>query len=176
VGRVSAAPQPWSQEEILAAAVASLTEADIPPDEDDPDGWADPDADSGPPAELAGLTGAEPEELLADVPARPAPPAWPLSYQSPDGPDGQPWPAGFLPRDGSGHGAGFACDTDHTRSYDEDGWTLRVQSGPAVPPSSSAQTLPRLDPRTAQPRRYGLAYSRRAPVHHPAQPAPHLRP
>jgi hypothetical protein len=102
---VPAVPQPWSQEEILAA---SLTEADIPPDQDDPDGWADPDADSGPPAELAGLTGAELEELLADVPARPAPLAWPLSYQSPDGPDGQPWPAGFLPRDGSGHGAGFA--------------------------------------------------------------------
>jgi hypothetical protein len=88
--------------------MASLTEADIPPDEDDPDAWADPD--SGPPAELAGLTGAELEELLADVPARPAPPAWPLSYRSADGPDGQPWPAGFLPRDGSGHGAGFADD------------------------------------------------------------------
>ena len=36
-----------SQEQILEAAVASLTEADIPPDEQD--GWPDPDAD--PPAE-----------------------------------------------------------------------------------------------------------------------------
>ncbi|MDR3033835.1 MAG: hypothetical protein LBV78_12150, partial [Kitasatospora sp.] len=103
-----AAPRPWSQEEILAASAASLTDAGIPPDQDDLDGWADPDRDTGLPAELAGLTDAELDELLADAPARPAPPAWPLSYQSPGGPGGQPWPAGFLPRDGSGHGAGFA--------------------------------------------------------------------
>jgi hypothetical protein len=91
--------------------MASLTEADIPPDEDDLDGWADADPDCGPPAELADLTDAELYELLAAAPAQPAPLAWPLSYQSAEGPGGrpgQPWPAGFLPRDGSGHGAGFA--------------------------------------------------------------------
>lgn len=35
---VPATPHPWSQEEILAAAAASLTQAGIPPDDDDPDG------------------------------------------------------------------------------------------------------------------------------------------
>jgi hypothetical protein len=80
-------PQPESQEEILAAALASLDEHDIPPDE----GWTVPDPDSDPPAELSGLTSAELDELY--------PPRWP--------PD-EFGPAGFLPRDGSGHGSGFA--------------------------------------------------------------------
>ena len=65
---MTAARRPESQEQILEAAVASLTEADIPPDEQD--GWLDPDAD--PPAELAALPDAELEELLGRRPA----PAW----------------------------------------------------------------------------------------------------
>ena len=85
-----AAPHAWSQEEILAAAVASLTEADIPPDEDDQGRWADPDGDR--PDELADLMTPELEQLIAEGPA-PVP---------------EFGPAGFLPRDGSGHGAGFA--------------------------------------------------------------------
>lgn len=85
-----AAPHAWSQEEILAAAVASLTEADIPPDEDDLDSWADPEGDR--PDELADLMTPELEQLIAEGPA-PAPAFG---------------PAGFLPRDGSGLGAGFA--------------------------------------------------------------------
>ena len=107
---MTAARRPESQEQILEAAVASLTEADIPPDEQD--GWLDPDVD--PPAELAALPDAELEELLAAVPPRPAPPAWPLSYRHPDGPGGAPWPAGSGSRDsvngsaGFGNSAGFA--------------------------------------------------------------------
>ena len=87
---VPAAPHPWSQEEILAAAVASLTEADVPSDEDDLDSWADPEGDR--PDDLADLMTPELEQLIAGGPA-PAPAFG---------------PAGFLPRDGSGHGAGFA--------------------------------------------------------------------
>ena len=49
-----------SQEDILDAALAALTAADIPPDEH---AWAVPDPDCGRPAELAGLTRAELEEL-----------------------------------------------------------------------------------------------------------------
>jgi hypothetical protein len=107
---VTAACRPESQEQILEAAVASLTEADIPPDEQD--GWLDPDVD--PPAELAALPDAELEELLAAAPPRPAPPAWPLSCRHPDGPGGAPWPAGSGSRDsvdcsaGFGNSAGFA--------------------------------------------------------------------
>jgi Domain of unknown function (DUF222) len=100
---VSPARRHESQEQILQAALDSLTAADIPPDEQD--GWLDPDAD--PPAELAALPDPEWEELLAAAPPRPAPPAWPLSYQQPDGPGGTRWPAGRGPRDGIG-GAGFA--------------------------------------------------------------------
>ena len=87
------ASRSWSQEEILEAALAalaSLTEADIPPDEDGLDRWADPDC--GRPDELADLMTPELEQLIAEGPA-PAP---------------EFGPAGFLPRDGSGHGAGFA--------------------------------------------------------------------
>jgi hypothetical protein len=68
---VTAASRPESQEQILQAAVASLTEADIPPDGQD--GWLDPDAD--PPAELAALPDAELAELLA--PPRPGRPRRP---------------------------------------------------------------------------------------------------
>ena len=85
-----AASQSWSQEEILEAALASLTEADIPPDEDGPDRWADPDC--GRPDALADLMTPELEQLIAEGPA-PVP---------------EFGPAGFLPRDGSGRGAGFA--------------------------------------------------------------------
>ena len=101
---MTAARRPESQEQILEAAVASLTEADIPPDEEDY-GWRDPDVE--PPAELVSLSDAELEELLADAPARPERPAWPLSYRSPDGPGGPPWPAASGPGDGAGGGLGF---------------------------------------------------------------------
>ena len=87
---MSATPHPWSQEEILEAAVASLTEADVPPAEDDLDGWAAPDYDR--PDELAELMTHELEQLIAEGPA--------LVPEF--------GPAGFLPRDGSGHGAGFS--------------------------------------------------------------------
>jgi hypothetical protein len=102
---VTAARRPESWEEIWDAPLAALTEADVPPDEQDY-GWLDPDID--PPAELVGLTGAELAELLADAPTQSAPPAWPLSYQSPDGPAGAGWPAGLADRDGTGGGTGFA--------------------------------------------------------------------
>jgi hypothetical protein len=38
-GQVSAAPRQESQEEILEAALASLTDEDIPPDDDELYGW-----------------------------------------------------------------------------------------------------------------------------------------
>jgi hypothetical protein len=50
---VNAVPAPESQEDILEAALAALTDGDIPPDNHE---WAVPDPDSGRPAELAGLT------------------------------------------------------------------------------------------------------------------------
>lgn len=53
---------PPSQEEILDAALATLTEADVPPDEAGIAGWAGPDC--GRPDELADLTGVELEELI----------------------------------------------------------------------------------------------------------------
>jgi hypothetical protein len=81
--------QPPSQDDILEAALAALTEDDIPPDEDCP-GWPDPD--TGPPPELAHLTTLELEELIA---AQPDPVA-------------EIGPAGFWPRDRSGGGCGFA--------------------------------------------------------------------
>ena len=86
----AAASQPESQDDILAAALAALTAADIPPGEQDHASWPDPD--TGRPAELAGLTVAELEQLLAAVPA-----AVPEVI-----------PAGCLPRDGTGRGSGFA--------------------------------------------------------------------
>ena len=84
-----AASQPESQDDILAAALASLTAADIPPDDHE---QALPDPDTGRPADLAGLSSAELDELLAAVPA-----AVPEVI-----------PAGCLPRDGTGRGTGFA--------------------------------------------------------------------
>ncbi len=78
-----------SQEEILDAALASLTEHDVPPDEE---WWGWPDPDTGPPAELADLTVEELEELAAEVPP----------------PTAGTGPAGFLPPNGSGRGSGFA--------------------------------------------------------------------
>ena len=80
-----AAPQPQPQEEILDAALAALTEADIPPTDEDVCRWPDPD--TGRPAELAGLSDADLAELAAEAPAAPAP-AWPVGYQCPDGPGG----------------------------------------------------------------------------------------
>jgi hypothetical protein len=83
------ASRPPSQEEILDAALASLTEHDVPPDEEC---WGWPDPDTGPPAELADLTVEELEELAAEVP----PPTAGIG------------PAGFVPPNGSGCGSGFA--------------------------------------------------------------------
>ncbi len=91
---MSAASRREPQEEILEAALASLTDADIPPADDELYGWPDPDFDR--PAALAGLDGAELEELAADA-SVPATPGWPLSFQAPTGPEA--WPAGFGPRD-----------------------------------------------------------------------------
>ena len=101
---MTAARRPEPREQILEAAVASLTQADIPPAEQD--GWLDPDAD--PPADLIALPDAELEELLAAAPARPPPPPWPLSYPDPGGPGGAPWPAGSGPEDGTAAAARFA--------------------------------------------------------------------
>jgi len=86
---VAADRQPPSQDDILEAALAALTEDDIPADEDCFD-WSD--RDSGPPPELADLTTPELEELIA---AQPAPVA-------------ETGPAGFWPPDRSGGGCGFA--------------------------------------------------------------------
>src|SRR5487761_1041997 len=80
---------PESQEELLEAALARLTDADLPPDDAD---WALSDPDCGRPATLAGLSAGELAELIA---AERAPVPGPL-------------PAGCLPRDGSGGGSGFA--------------------------------------------------------------------
>jgi len=84
----AADPQPESWAECLAR-MAALTTADLPPGEDD---WPDPDDDTGCPAEYAHLAFPEIDELLAAQP----------------GPVPEVWPAGCLPRDGSGRGAGFA--------------------------------------------------------------------
>ena len=100
---MSAASRRESQEEILEAALASLTDADIPPADDELYGWPDPDFDR--PAALAGLDAAELGELAADG-SVPATPGWPLSFQAPPGPEA--WPAGFGPRDRSRDGPGFA--------------------------------------------------------------------
>ena len=141
---MTAARRPESQEQILEAAVASLTEADIPPDEQD--GWLDPDVD--PPAELAALPDAELEELLAAAPPGPAPPAWPLSYRHPDGPGGAPWPAGSGSRDsvdgsaGFGNSAGSASGGTGFASGGAGFASERVASGapgsPAAAPGSPA--------------------------------------
>jgi hypothetical protein len=83
----AADPQPESWQECLART-AALTTADIPPEDD----WPDPDDDTSCPAGYAHLTFPQIDELLD---ARPAPVP-------------EVWPAGCLPLDGSGRGAGFA--------------------------------------------------------------------
>ncbi|MGH3126012.1 MAG: hypothetical protein ACRDND_33970, partial [Streptosporangiaceae bacterium] len=116
----AAAPRPESQEDILDAALAALTEADVPPDDET---WGVPDPDCGRPAELADLipgeldqlAGLEGEDRAANTaattvtPARPAvTPAGPAAT----GPTGTA-SSGFDPpgrglRDRAGGGAGFA--------------------------------------------------------------------
>ena len=86
---MAAGRQPPSRDDILETALAALAEDDTPPDEDCL-GWQDPDC--APPPELAGLSTPELDELIA---AQPAPVA-------------ETGPAGFLPRDRSGGGYGFA--------------------------------------------------------------------
>jgi hypothetical protein len=86
---VNALPEAQSQEDILADSLASLTAADIPPDEDE---RSFPGPGVGRPAELNGLATAELDDLTA---AQPEPPSW-------------PGPAGCLPGGGPGAGAGFA--------------------------------------------------------------------
>ena len=95
VATAASQPEPGSQPEpesrdLLLARLAALTDADAPPDEQDYARW--PGADSGCPAGLAQLTGPELEELLAAA----------------AGPVPEVIPAGCLPRDGTGGGAGFA--------------------------------------------------------------------
>src|SRR5215471_13883943 len=87
----TATPRPEPQEQILAAAPASLDERDIPPGGGWDEGWTVPDPDGDPPPGLAGLTRAELDELYP-------PKTPPVEFG----------PAGLLPRDGSGHGSGFA--------------------------------------------------------------------
>src|SRR5487761_1070299 len=95
-----------TQEEILADRMAALTAADIPPD-DDGAGWED--MDSGRPAELDALDGNAWEDLLAAaVPVITGlrdEPSWPAD---PPDPAGDAFSAGFVRRDRSGGGAGFA--------------------------------------------------------------------
>ncbi|HEY2490712.1 MAG TPA: DUF222 domain-containing protein [Streptosporangiaceae bacterium] len=65
----AAAPRPETQEEILAAMLAARDEHDIPAEDDS---WVIVDSDGDRPAELAGLDGAEPDELLPAAPSGPA--------------------------------------------------------------------------------------------------------
>ncbi|HEY2577860.1 MAG TPA: DUF222 domain-containing protein [Streptosporangiaceae bacterium] len=87
-----------SQEEILAASEAALTDEDIPPEDE---AFMGPDPDCGMPAELLALSDAELAELLDAVPAQMPPPTWPLSYRTGE-------PGGFVPGDGPDTGTGFA--------------------------------------------------------------------
>ena len=124
--------QDQSQEQIRDSVLAELADDRILPDDIPPDdeiyGWPDPDC--GPPAELEALTDAEFEELLAAAPVRPSryvEPSWPVPGtfgqpgrsdrgRGPGQPDGpfepsgwaDTYPAGWLPRDASGGGCGFA--------------------------------------------------------------------
>ena len=70
----AAGPRPETQEEILAATLAARDERDIPAKDDS---WVIVDSDGDRPAELAGLDGAELDELLAATPARPPCPSRP---------------------------------------------------------------------------------------------------
>jgi hypothetical protein len=81
----AAAPRPETQEQILAAALASQDERDIPAEDDS---WVIVDSDGDRPAELAGLDGAELDELLAGTPSRPS---------RVPGPPGSAGPAGAAP-------------------------------------------------------------------------------
>ena len=65
----AAAPRPETQEEILAAALAARDERDIPAEDNS---WVIVDSDADRPAELAGLDGAELDELLAAAQVRPS--------------------------------------------------------------------------------------------------------
>jgi Domain of unknown function (DUF222) len=65
----AAAPRPETQEEILAAVLAARNEHDIPAEDDS---WVIVDSDGDRPAELAGLDGAELDELLSAAPSGPA--------------------------------------------------------------------------------------------------------
>ena len=71
------------EEEILETALASLTDADIPPPDDEVDRWPDPTSTARPrqPGSMARSwrTGRR-----ASVPPTPA---WPLSFQAPTGPE-----------------------------------------------------------------------------------------
>jgi hypothetical protein len=97
---MAAGPQPQPEQQphpepepgdVWLARVAALDDADAPPGKDDYARWPDPDHDTSRPAELAGLSPAELDELLtAPVPAA------------------EVIPAGCLPRDGTGGGLGFA--------------------------------------------------------------------
>jgi hypothetical protein len=77
----------------MDARLAALAAHDIPPHDE---GWGGPDPDCGRPAELAGLDAADLAALIAAAP----PPVAEASG------------AGFLPRDGSGGGCGFADGGD----------------------------------------------------------------
>jgi hypothetical protein len=65
----AAAPGPETQEEILAAVLAARDECDVPAEDDS---WVIVDSDGDRPAELAGLDGAELDELLAAASSGPA--------------------------------------------------------------------------------------------------------
>jgi len=90
------APRPRAQEEILAAALASLTEHDIPSEDD---AWVITDSDWDRPAELAGLDGAALDALLAAAPV--------MAEAASSAGRCESGPAGRL-RDGPGGAAGFA--------------------------------------------------------------------
>src|SRR5215469_16258147 len=70
----AAGPRPETQEEILAATLAARDVRDIPAEDVS---WVIVDSDGDRPAELAGLDGAELDELLAATPARPPCPSRP---------------------------------------------------------------------------------------------------
>ena len=83
----AAAPRPETQEEILAAALAARDDRDIPAEDDS---WVIVDSDGDRPAELAGLDGAELDELIAAAPAQPARQIRPAGAATGDGPGGGP--------------------------------------------------------------------------------------
>ena len=82
-----AAPRPETQEEILAAALAARDDRDIPAEDDS---WVIVDSDGDRPAELAGLDGAELDELIAAAPAQPTRQIRPAGAATGGGPGGGP--------------------------------------------------------------------------------------